>query len=244
MNTHATKRTVAVMQPYLFPYIGYFQLAARSDRFVFSNDRKFINGGWINRNRLRVNNEPSLFTVPLRKPSGNCMIDEAEVLLDDRFMLKFKRTMQHHYARAPHLEAIADLCDAVFSDPPKTIDQLASRSVCSVMAYLGLPFDSCDSRGRYDNDHLKGEARVIDTVLQENGTHYLNLPGGRELYNAQHFADVGLTLGFIESVNEPYRQTGEPFMPFLSILDVLLWNDREVVCRWLQDEGGSDRLDT
>ena len=242
MNSSPAKRTVVVMQPYLFPYIGYFQLAAQADRFVFSNDRKFINGGWINRNRLRVNNEPMIFTVPLRKPSGNCMIDEAEVRLDARFMHKFKRTLKHSYARAPHLHEVTALCEDVFTDPPATIDQLASRSVRSVMAYLGLPFDSCDSRGRYGNDHLKGEARVIDTVLRENGTHYLNLPGGRELYHAQHFADVGLTLGFIEPVNEPYRQAGEPFMPYLSILDVLLWNDRQTVCRWLQDGGESNRL--
>ena len=244
MNTQATTRTVAVMQPYLFPYIGYFQLAAQSDRFVFSNDRKFINGGWINRNRLRVNNAPWMFTVPLRKPSQNCMIDEAEVLIDSRFLNKFMRTLQHNYAHAPHLDAVSALCEDVFRDPPATIDQLASRSVCRVMSYLGLPFDSCDSRGRYGNDHLKGEARVIDTVLQENGTHYLNLPGGRELYNAQHFADVGLTLGFIEAVNEPYPQADEPFMPFLSILDVLLCNDRETVRCWLQDEGRSDRLES
>ena len=244
MNTQATTRTVAVMQPYLFPYIGYFQLAAQSDRFVFSNDRKFINGGWINRNRLRVNNAPWMFTVPLRKPSQNCMIDEAEVLIDGRFLNKFMRTLKHNYAHAPHLDAVSALCEDVFRDPPATIDQLASRSVCRVMSYLGLPFDSCDSRGRYGNDHLKGEARVIDTVLQEKGTHYLNLPGGRELYNAQHFADAGLKLGFVETVNEPYPQASEPFMPFLSILDVLLWNDRGTVCRWLQDEGRSDRLES
>lgn len=236
MNTPAGRRTIAVMQPYLFPYIGYFQLAAQSDRFVFSNDRKFINSGWINRNRLRVNNEPSLFTIPLHRPSKNGMIDEAEVRLDDRFLHKFKRTLQHNYARAPHLDAITQLCEDVFSDPPATIDQLASRSVCKVMAYLGLTFDCCDSRGRYDNDHLKGQARVIDTVLKENGTHYLNLPGGRELYDEQRFAEVGLTLEFVQPVNEPYRQAGEPYIPFLSILDVLLWNDRDTVCQWLQEK--------
>ena len=162
------------------------------------------------------------------------MIDEAGVRLDERFLFKFNRTLQMHYTRAPYLDAVAALCNEVFDNPPATIDQLASRSVRKVMAYLGLPFDSCDSRGRYGNDHLKAQARVIDTVLQEQGTHYLNLPGGRELYDAHRFAEAGLTLGFIEPVNEPYEQAGEPFMPFLSILDVLLWNDRETVCRWLQ----------
>jgi hypothetical protein len=244
MTTQASKRIVAVMQPYLFPYIGYFQLAARSDRFVFSNDRKFINGGWINRNRLRVNNEPSLFTVPLHRPSKNGAIDEAEVRIDDRFRHKFMRTLQHHYAKAPHLDAVSALCQDVFTNPPATIDQLASRSVCKVMAYLELPFDSCDSRGRYGNDHLKGEARVIDTVLQEKGTHYLNLPGGSALYDDEHFAKVGLTLEFVVPVNEPYPQANEPFIPFLSILDVLLWNDRQTVRRWLQSDGPSNRLES
>lgn len=243
MTMQAPTRTVAVMQPYLFPYIGYFQLAAQADRFVFSNDLKFINRGWINRNRLRVNNEPWLFTVPLHRPSDNCLIDEAQVLLDDRFMLKFMRTLRHHYARAPHFEEVLALCEAVFENPPATIDQLASRSVCQVMAYLDLPFDSCDARGRYGNRQLKGEERVIDIVRQEKGTRYLNLPGGRELYDAGHFAAAGIELAFVDPVNEPYRQAGEPFMPYLSILDVLLCNDRETVCRWLHDEAESNRLE-
>lgn len=234
MSEPTPTRTVAVMQPYLFPYIGYYQLAAQSDRFVFSNDLKFINRGWINRNRLRVNNEPWLFTVPVHRESKNGMIDEAEVQLDQRFMRRLIRTMKQFYARAPHLEAVTALCVSVFSDPPATIDQLASRSVCRVMDYLGLPFDHCDAKNRYGNETLKGEARVIDIVKQERGTRYLNLPGGRELYDEARFAAAGLELAFIEPVNEPYRQAGEPFMPYLSILDVLLWNDRETVARWLK----------
>ena len=234
MNTPDTPRTVAVMQPYLFPYIGYFQLAAGADRFVFCNDLKFINKGWINRNRLRVNNEPWMFTVPLHRPSMNGRIDEAQVRLNDHFLRKFLLTIRQSYAKAPYLDVVVSLCEAVFDDPPETIDQLASRSVRQVMSYLGLPFDSCDAKGRYGNEALRREERVIDIVKKEQGTRYLNLPGGKELYFEDQFTAAGLELEFIEPVNEPYRQSGEPFIPYLSILDVLLWNDRDTVRGWLQ----------
>ena len=60
---------LAIMQPYLFPYMGYWQLMKAVDRFVIYDDVNYIKGGWINRNRILVNGEPAYFTIPLDQAS-------------------------------------------------------------------------------------------------------------------------------------------------------------------------------
>src|SRR5581483_11840060 len=70
------------MQPYLFPYIGYFQLMHAVDRFVVADDLSYIKQGWINRNRLLINGEAAYFTVPLRRHAATALIRDVEI--DDR----------------------------------------------------------------------------------------------------------------------------------------------------------------
>ena len=57
------------MQPYLFPYIGYFQLIHSSDEFIIYDNIEYTKKGWINRNRILFNGSPQIFTIPLKKDS-------------------------------------------------------------------------------------------------------------------------------------------------------------------------------
>ncbi|KXK47281.1 MAG: WbqC-like family protein [Bacteroidetes bacterium OLB10] len=92
--------TVAIMQPYYMPYIGYFQMINAVDSFVFYDDVNFINRGWVNRNRILVNNEPSYITIPLLKASQNKLINEIEINYDKNFD-KITKTIQLNYKKSP-----------------------------------------------------------------------------------------------------------------------------------------------
>ena len=70
---------LAIMQPYIFPYLGYFQLLNSVDHFVFYDDVNFIKGGWVNRNQLLINNQNKFFTVPLKKIISFTPINEVEI---------------------------------------------------------------------------------------------------------------------------------------------------------------------
>ncbi|SHE77713.1 WbqC-like protein family protein [Bacteroides luti] len=73
---------LGIMQPYLFPYIGYFQLIKVVDKYIVSDDLHYIKHGWINRNYILVNNEKKMFTIKLKKASSNKLINEIEILDD------------------------------------------------------------------------------------------------------------------------------------------------------------------
>ncbi|MDR6194877.1 WbqC family protein [Siphonobacter sp. SORGH_AS_0500] len=98
--------TLAIMQPYLFPYIGYFQLLNAVDKFVIYDDVAFINRGWINRNSILNNGKAQLFTVPLKEASQNKLIHEISIDTDQKWRDKLLKTIQQNYKKAPHFAAV------------------------------------------------------------------------------------------------------------------------------------------
>lgn len=217
---------LVIMQPYLFPYIGYFQLLAAADRFVIYDDVQFIKGGWINRNRLLVNGQPWLFTVPLDQPSPNRLIRDIELQITKPWRSKLLQTITQNYQKTPHFEAVNELLTRIFSAEARTIADLVRVSLTTIVEYLQLPVQIVPSSTIYNNTHLKAQERVLDICLQEHASTYINAPGGRALYSAEVFERNGITLKFIDAHITPYQQAkkNDAFVPGLSMIDVLMNN--------------------
>lgn len=216
---------LAVMQPYLFPYIGYFQLIAEVDKFVFFDDVNYINRGWINRNRLLIGGAPRYFTVPLSGASQFAPINRIAVAPGEVWKRKMLDSVRQSYARAPHVAAVSDLLAGVLYGDGQSIADLARASVRAVCGHVGLAPALVDSAAVYENAHLAGEERIIDICRQERATCYINPPGGRALYHEERFAAHGISLRFHSPLLASYPQFGADFHPGLSILDVLMFND-------------------
>lgn len=217
---------LVIMQPYLFPYIGYFQLLAAADRFVVYDDVQFIKGGWINRNRLLVNGQPWLFTIPLDQPSPNRLICDIELQATKPWRSKLLQTIAQNYQKAPHFEAVNELLTNIFSAEARTIADLVRVSLTQIVDYLQLPVQLVPSSAIYNNSHLKAQERVLDICRQENASIYINAPGGRALYSAEAFERNGVALKFIDARLTPYPQTKKSaaFVPGLSVIDVMMHN--------------------
>lgn len=216
---------LAIMQPYLFPYIGYFQLLAAVDRFVFYDDINYIKNGWVNRNRLFLAGAVRYMTVPLAGASSFQTIDVVAPEPGEHWKKKLLESVRHGYAKAPHYRLAHEMLASVIHGDHSSIGALASASVRIVCEYVGLDTELVDSSRQYGNAQLAGEARVIDICLRERASRYLNAPGGAGLYDKAHFAEHGIALEFIVPRLAPYPQLGPAFQPGLSILDVLMFND-------------------
>lgn len=225
---------LAIMQPYLFPYLGYFQLAAAVDRFVFLDDVNFIQRGWINRNRLLFSGQVHYFTVPLAAASQNALIYEIAVTKEGGWKKKLDTSIRQSYAKAPHFKAVYALIESVLFGDERMIGAIAKHSVKVVADYLELPVEFVPSSAVYGNQNLKGEVRIRDICRCEQAGTYYNLPGGRALYDPGLFVADGIDLAFIEPALPVYAQFAEVFQPGLSILDVLMHNDPEAVRRMMQ----------
>lgn len=217
---------LAVMQPYLFPYVGYFQLIAAVDHFVFYDDVNYIKGGWINRNRLYLSGKTDWFTLPLRDASPYKKINEIHVRQDGVWKHKLLTSVRQSYGKASYFEQAYALLESIVLSNETSLTTLARESVIAVVRYLGLKTEFSISTGRYDNETLHGSERILDICRQEGATEYHNLPGGMALYSAEEFSNVGVELRFMQPSLTEYRQLEMPFKPGLSILDVLMFNDR------------------
>lgn len=228
--------TLGIMQPYCFPYIGYLQLVNRVDTFVFLDDVHFIKKGWIHRNQINQHGQAVLFSIPLKEASQNRLIHE--IYVDDSFPQwreKFFKTLEQSYKKAPQYPVVLPWVREVFfrSDQPK-ISELAYWSIQSSCGYLNITTRLVASSGLYGENHLKGQDRIIAICQKEMATHYINPIGGVELYQGHDFEEKGIQLSFLKPILAPYPQGKHPFLPWLSILDVLFWNEPPEVLRLLE----------
>lgn len=222
-------KRIAIMQPYLFPYLGYFQLVQAVDKFVFYDDVNYIKNGWINRNRLLLNGESKYFTVPLDGASPFQKICAVKMQPGRVWHQKMLNTFQHAYGKTPYFSDIFPLIQSVLLAEQTQIGEIAKQSVVAVADYLHLPTQFVWSSMQYGNAVLTGAERVLDICTHEAAQNYYNLPGGMALYNEDLFSAQGIVLKFIQPELAEYRQCCGLFQPGLSILDVLMFNDRETV---------------
>lgn len=222
---------VAIMQPYLFPYVGYFHLIESSDLFVFYDDVNYIKRGWINRNYILVQGCRHRFSVPVAHGSQNLLIKDTIHAYDNRWVSKFRATLESAYRKAPFREDVIDLVMSTFASAGPSIADLAISSILAVCDYINRPFEyerssicSPESRGMDKAD------RLIRITKELGYRAYVNAAGGEKLYDEPYFEERGVRLDFLQSDPVTYSQGGgEDFAPGLSILDVLMYNAPDAV---------------
>jgi hypothetical protein len=216
---------IAIMQPYIFPYVGYFQMIAAVDLFVFYDDVNFIKKGWIHRNRILMNDRDLLFTIPCENVSQNKRINETKIAPEPTEIKKLLATIEMSYKKAPYYSQVMPLVKLALANPPAYIHELAINSVKIFAEYIGLQCQFKSSSGSYDNEDLKKADRLVDICRQEKIVDYINAVGGQEIYTKEYFHDRGIKLSFIKSKPVTYKQFGDNFVPWLSIIDVAMFND-------------------
>lgn len=220
--------TVGIMQPYFFPYIGYFQYITACDRFVLYDDVQFIMRGWINRNYILYQGRRHLITVPLAKASPNKLISETMIAPEPKWAGKTLRTLEQAYRYAPYFPETFKLIQTVIEKPCNRISDLAGTSIIAVADSLGIDVSIVPSSKKYSNAQLDRAERIIDICWQENASRCIVPVGGSHMYDRNHFRRAGIILDYISPVIKPYRQFQEDsFEPSLSIIDVLMFNGFE-----------------
>jgi len=223
---------VAIMQPYFFPHIGYFQLIKAVDLFVIYDDVNFIKQGWINRNKILISGKEFLFTLPLKDASSFTTIRETKVNYPAyiNWKGKFLKSLEQSYKNATYFEVTYKLIESVLNKDCISIADFANESFISISTYLGLKTSfQCSSINYSDTKILDRESRLISIIKTNEANVYINAIGGQSLYEKDSFAQFGIKLNFIKSNPLKYKQFEKEFVPFLSIIDVLMFNNPEEI---------------
>jgi hypothetical protein len=236
---------LAVMQPYFFPYIGYYQAIAAVDKYILYDRLAYIEGGWVHRNRcLIVHGAPTYFAVLTQRKSPFKKINEIELESGSLWRRKMLKFLWHNYRRAPFFDAVYPLIEQIILSDTRYLTEINTRSIIEVARFLGVTteittetsrFADLESKLTFPDEHLKDQfphlkvptpermvIRVLEMCRIEGSKTYVNAIGGQTLYIKDEFARYGIDLQFIKCGDIRYQQTTDVFHPNLSIIDVLM----------------------
>ena len=213
---------LGIMQQYFMPYIGYWQLMAAVDTYVIYDDVNYIKKGWINRNNILVNNDKQIFTISLNGASQNKLINEITIADD---FTKLRKTIHMAYHKAPYYNDVMALLDKIFSYQSSNLADFIANSIKLVCKYLDIQTKIIISSDIEKDNSLKGQDKILEICKLLKADTYYNAIGGQELYDKSVFFKENIKLCFLKSDIPEYSQYKNDFIPGLSIIDVLMFNN-------------------
>lgn len=229
---------LAIMQPYFLPYIGYFQLMNVVDKFVVCDNFQYTKKGWINRNRYLANGKDNYFTIPIKKASNHLNIIERELATDSQKWNEIQlRKVENAYRKAPYFNEVMPLAQDCFLYKNDNLFNFLLNSIQKTKNFIGIKTEIIiSSQVEKEKTILKGAERVKNICKLLSADEYYNSIGGIELYNKKDFEENGFHLIFLKTNNFIYNQFENEFIPFLSILDVLMFNSLSTIKKILRNE--------
>ena len=211
------------MQPYFLPYIGYFQLIAAVDTIILYDNIKYTKKGWINRNRMLLNDKDSIFSLPLKKGSDYLDVVDRELAVDFE-RTKLLNQFKGAYSRAPQFELTYPVLERIVLFADNNLFGYIHHSIVQLCQHLGVKTKISISSEIDIDSELKGQDKVLAMCKVLGAQEYINSEGGTKLYCSKDFSALGVNLKFIKSKPFQYNQFGLPFIPWLSIVDILMFN--------------------
>src|SRR5450432_1173160 len=221
---------LAIMQPYFMPYIGYFQLINSVDEFVVYDNIEFTKKGWINRNRILVNGKDLTITLPLRKDSDYLNIVDrrlADTWVSEKRKMLNKIT--ESYRKAPFFESAFQVIEKCILYEADNLFSFIYHSIKLVNEYLEILTRTLVSSTILIDPCLKAEKKIIEICKSLRADNYINSTGGSELYSKDIFKRAGIELQFLKTGDITYKQFNNKFIPWLSIIDVMMFNSKEEI---------------
>lgn len=223
---------IGIMQPYFFPYLGYWQLMNEVDKYVILDDVNYIKRGWINKNFIKGNGKAQRIGINIKSVSQNKLINELSLLKDDENSLI--KTIEQYYRHAPFYEDVMPIIKDIISQEESNLSLYLFYGIKKIAQYLQMNTEFFISSMIEKNNSLKGQDRIIEICKQLNGDTYINAIGGMEIYNKKGFDNEGLELIFLKMDEIEYKQLNGDFISNLSIIDVIMNNSVEDVKKMLK----------
>jgi hypothetical protein len=229
---------VAIMQPYFVPYIGYYQLIRFVDLFVVYDNIEYTKKGWFARNRILKNGEAELIGLTIAKGPDNAHV--VDRYLADTFhskdKIKLKNKIQEQYRKAPFFNETMPVINDILACDANNLFEFIFNSLKITTGHLGITTPMVRSSEIAIDHSLRSENKVLAICEALGAKQYVNPIGGVDLYSRERFQQKDIELSFLKANNIEYSQAGDPFIPFLSIIDVMMYNSLDKITDYLTQE--------
>jgi hypothetical protein len=230
--------TVAIMQPYFFPYIGYYQLIQAADRFILFDDVQYIRHGWINRNRiLKPADGVQYIIMPLASHARNTLIKDISPADVENSKDRILRQIEHYKKTAPCYRLVRALIGDCFAAAPGSITEMNAGYLKATCDYIGIDYTiEISSQMNFDYSGVQDAGEwALRMSEQLQAEAYINPASGMELFNKARFDQSRISLQFLQPVLKEYDQRRKQFEPGLSIIDVMMFNEPAAIKNLLND---------
>lgn len=217
------------MQPYFFPYLGYWQLLDAVDKYIVYDNIEFTKNSWIRRNRILLNYKDKMFTLPLKADSDYLDIRERFIVENfEKERTKILSQIMQAYKKAPYFDIVYPIIESCFKYEDRNLFNYIYNTIRQVASYLDIKTNIIVS-STIDIDHtLKGQDKVLALCKKENADEYYNSIGGIVLYDKDVFYNNGIKLSFLKMNDDiVYKQFNNEFVANLSIIDVMMFNSKD-----------------
>lgn len=230
---------LAIMQPYFLPYIGYFALIKHSDQFILFDTPQFIRHGWIERNRiLKANGEPLYIKVPLVKHHRNTRINEIQVKDAENWKEKILAQLTPYKKAAPNYNKITDLINKGFNlEYESNIVRLNYNLLRLVCEYLEIytPINIWSQMNINIEEVNSPDEWALNISKALKASTYYNPIGGTSFFDRNKYRKANIELKFIKTIPTHYRQISKTFVPSLSIIDVMMFCNKQEIGEMLDN---------
>lgn len=226
------------MQPYPFPYIGYFELMASTDAWVVFDVVKYNRRSWMNRNRiLHPHQGWQYFSIPVEHAPLGTAISDVRLVDPQAAERRLLAQLEHYKRRAPGHAHVTDMVRDTFSRAAgASLVDFNTASLIVTAERLGIAFAPvrCSKLGvpLEDISHPGAWALRISAVM--GASEYINPPGGIALFKPSEWMETGIRLRFTSMNALRYDCGPYAFHENLSILDVLMWCSSEEIAMYLR----------
>ena len=190
-------------QPYLFPYIGYWQLINLTDIYIIADNVQYIKKGYINKNYILSNSKSHRFTLEAQGVHLGKLISEIKVGNNAKKILK---TIFHSYTKAPYFSDIYPMLENILLNDEKNLAKYIGYSIERIADFLNIDTKLINESDLYVDDSLNAQHGIINICKIFNADQYINAIGGQKLYNKEDFEKDGIVLNFLKTDEITYKQ--------------------------------------
>ena len=225
---------LAIMQPYFFPYVGYFQLIANTNHFIFFDIVQYNKKSWMNRNRILHPNKLddfSYISAPVAKHDKGSLIRDININNDGKWQNKILSQLDvYKKLKAPFYNEVKQVVEEVLSKECNTLLDLSIESTRAICDYIGIEFNyEIASKINFDKRSISQPGDwALEISKHKKASEYINPPGGYDIFHEKKFIENNIKLSFLKSNLSSYKQSWRKnFNPGLSILDLIMFNSPE-----------------
>lgn len=229
---------IGIMQPYFFPYLGYFSLIKHTEKWIFFDTVQHIKKGWINRNRVLKPKEGwQYIVVPVDRSTKGALIKD--VLIDESKFWdeKILAQLEHYKKSAPYYRDVIDFLEDCFSYKINKLSSLNIHLLENTCNYLKIDMDyEIYSEMNLEIEDISGPGDWALRISQAVGADtYINPPGGVDIFDKNKYKGNGIDLQFLKVNLCKYSQKRSSFEEALSIIDVMMFNSIEEINKMLDN---------